>query len=97
MNEKMKILIAYDGSEYADDAIENLPSAGLPQRAEVLVMSVADVFLPPPIKEEDIFPPHEPEVVRRAHERAEQKLGEAEEMAKRASEQINEPFLGLAS
>jgi len=92
MNRKMKILIAYDGSEYADDAIASLRSAGLPQTAEVLVMTVADVFLPPPIKEEEMFPPHEPEVVRRTHERAEQKLREAEEMAKRASEKIKKNF-----
>jgi nucleotide-binding universal stress UspA family protein len=92
MREKMKVLIAYDGSEYADDAIESLQTAGLPQRAEVSVMSVADVFLPPALKEADMFPPREPEAVRRAHERAEQKLQEAEKMAKRASEQIKSKF-----
>jgi nucleotide-binding universal stress UspA family protein len=92
MNKNMKILIAYDGSEYADDAIESLRSAGLPQKAEVLVMSVADVFLPPKIKEEEMFPPHEPEVVRRAHERAEQKLSEAEEVATRAGDKIKGNF-----
>lgn len=88
----MKILIAYDGSEYADDAIENLRSAGLPSKAEALVMSVADVFVPPAIREEDLFPPHEPEVVHRAHERAEQKLREADEMAKRAGERVKGNF-----
>jgi len=55
-------------------------------------MSVADVILPPAIKEEDKFPPHEPEAVRRAHKRAEQKLRDAEEIAKRASQQIREMF-----
>jgi len=92
MTEKMKILIAYDGSEFADVAIENLRSAGLPSEAAVLVMSVADVFVPPAIGEEDMFPPHEPEVVRRAHECAEQKLREAEEMAKRAEELVRGNF-----
>jgi nucleotide-binding universal stress UspA family protein len=92
MNEQMKILIAYDGSECSDDAIKSLSSAGFAQKAEVLVMTVADVFIPPPIKDDDRFPPHEPEVVRRAHERAEQKLREAEGMAKRASEKIKKNF-----
>jgi len=92
MDKKFKILIAYDGSEAADHAIKSLRSAGLPQVAEVLVMSVADVFLPPAISEEDMFPPHEPEVVRRAHECAEQKLRDAEEMAKCAAERINQIF-----
>ena len=66
MTERMKILIASDGSECADEAIESLRSAGLPPKTEALVISVADVILPPAIKEEDKFPPHEPEAVRRA-------------------------------
>lgn len=45
---KMKILIAYDGSDCARDAIDDLRLAGLPDQAEVVVMSVADVWLPPP-------------------------------------------------
>ena len=44
----MKILIAYDGSNCARDAIDDLRLAGLPKEAEVVVMSVADVWLPPP-------------------------------------------------
>jgi nucleotide-binding universal stress UspA family protein len=92
MNEKMKILLAYDGSQYADDAIESLRSAGLPGEAEVLVVSVADVFVPPAIGEGEMFPPHEPDVVRRAHQLAEQKLREAEEMAKRAGEIVRGNF-----
>lgn len=92
MKEKMKILFAYDGSGHADAAIASFSSAGLPVKADVKVISVADVFLPPAISEEDMFPPHEPEVVRRAHERAEQKLQEAEEMAKQACEQLTRIF-----
>jgi len=45
MNKKMKILIAYDGSESADDALSDLPRAGLPGDVEALVY-VADVWLP---------------------------------------------------
>ena len=45
---KMKILIAYDGSDCARDAIEGLRLAGLPDEAEAVVISVADVWLPPP-------------------------------------------------
>ena len=36
MNDKMKILIAYDGSEGADAALEDLKSAGLPKAAEAI-------------------------------------------------------------
>jgi nucleotide-binding universal stress UspA family protein len=42
----MKILIAYDGSEYSDAAIVDLRRAGLPAVAEALVLSVADVPAP---------------------------------------------------
>jgi hypothetical protein len=52
MPEKMKILIAYDGSSCADAALDDLRYAGLPHVAEALIMSVADVFLPPPSSQE---------------------------------------------
>ena len=37
----MRVLIAYDGSIYADAAIDDLRRAGLPKLAEALVVSVA--------------------------------------------------------
>ena len=43
----MKILIAYDGSQGADDALDDLPWAGFPPLAEALLVSVAEVFAPP--------------------------------------------------
>lgn len=39
----MKILIGYDGSECADAAIDDLKRAGLPEKTEAIVVSVADV------------------------------------------------------
>jgi nucleotide-binding universal stress UspA family protein len=44
----MKVLIAYDGSEYAEAALHDLRRAGLPQQVEAVVIAVADVLLPPP-------------------------------------------------
>jgi nucleotide-binding universal stress UspA family protein len=41
----MKILIGYDGSESADAALSDLQQAGLPQEAEALVISVADLLM----------------------------------------------------
>jgi nucleotide-binding universal stress UspA family protein len=38
----MKILIAYDGSSFADKAIEDLRRAGLPANVEALIVCVAD-------------------------------------------------------
>jgi nucleotide-binding universal stress UspA family protein len=44
----MNILIAYDGSPCADSALEDLPRAGLPTQAEARIVSIAEVFMPPP-------------------------------------------------
>ena len=90
----MKILIAYDGSESADEVLDDLRHAGLPADIEALVMSVADVFVPPPIDEviDNTFPMYVPEGVRRAHDRARQKLAEVADVAKRASERIASMF-----
>ena len=38
----MKVLIGYDGSEIAQNALEDLPHAGLPDDAELDVISVAE-------------------------------------------------------
>ena len=48
MEDKMKILIGYDGSASADAALDDLQQAGLPDECVALVMSVAEVWLPPP-------------------------------------------------
>lgn len=39
----MKILIAYDGSDCARAALEDLKSAGLPAKAEALVLSIRTI------------------------------------------------------
>lgn len=94
MKDKMKILVAYDGSEWADAGLKDLKSAGLTKTADVLVMTMADVFLPPPINEEidNTFPMYVPAGVKRAHERAQCKLRQAELLAEYASQQIKKSF-----
>ena len=93
MSERLRILICYDGSENSDAALQDLALAGLPDSVDALVVSVADVFLAPPIQNpEDIFPPHVPQSVRHALQRAERKLKEAEFLAIRASEAIKKNF-----
>ncbi|HKZ80044.1 MAG TPA: universal stress protein [Pyrinomonadaceae bacterium] len=61
MKDKMKILVGYDGSECADAALDDLARAGLPPSAEVQILSVAEVWLPPP-------PPSAYEIVEKARE-----------------------------
>ena len=43
----MKILIGYDGSESADTALLDLQRAGLPDEAQALIVSVADIMMVP--------------------------------------------------
>lgn len=49
MKDRMKILIAYDGSECADDALADLQRAGLPRKAEAHVLSVNSELIPSPV------------------------------------------------
>jgi nucleotide-binding universal stress UspA family protein len=90
----MKILIAYDGSESAAAALEDLKRAGLDDEAEALVMSVADVFVPDPVSDgrDNGRPVHIPDAVKRAHERAQHQLEQAEVLAGRATETIKSMF-----
>lgn len=43
----MKLLVAYDGSKCSEAALDDLLRAGLPDLGEALVISVAEVWLPP--------------------------------------------------
>ena len=45
MNERKKVLIAYDGSIYADAALDDLRRAGLPREAEALIVTVSDALV----------------------------------------------------
>lgn len=94
MQEAMKILLGHDGSDSAEAALENLSAAGLPANVHALVMSLADVFVPPPIDEkiDDTFPLYVPEGIKLAHARARRALDEAEEIARKARERISASF-----
>jgi nucleotide-binding universal stress UspA family protein len=48
MANRMKILVAYDGSECADAALDDMRRAGLPADAQIKVLSVIENWLPPP-------------------------------------------------
>ena len=44
----MKILIGYDGSRSSDAALDDLQKAGLPDDVEAKVITIAEVWMPPP-------------------------------------------------
>lgn len=55
MTKGMRVLIGYDGSIYADVAIEDLRRAALPEKAEALVVSVGEEpIVPPFISDESV-------------------------------------------
>lgn len=97
MSEKTKILIGYDGSGCADAAIDDLQRAGLPREAEALVLSVTEVWLPPP-------PPSSYEIVEAAqaaespadlqqmYMEGSPAMGEARALATRAAERLRNNF-----
>ena len=95
MNRKTKVLIAYDGSQSADAAIEDLPRAGLAEALEAVVLSVADVWYYPSLADASSPPltPLDREVLRRGEEmrqRAMRALGENEICAGRAASRLRE-------
>lgn len=66
MSGKYKVLIAYDGSECAENSVKNLSKAGLPREAEALIVQVNERWLPPPSSYEfveKIFSSNEPTAV----------------------------------
>jgi nucleotide-binding universal stress UspA family protein len=91
----MKILIAYDGSESADKGVDDLSRAGLPSEADVVVVSVAEVWLPPPPDDEgldDTFPFQVPAGLKRARAHAAHIVKHAEELAERGSKRVQHIF-----
>ncbi len=46
MKDRKKVLIAYDGSDYADAALDDLRRAGLPRETEALIVTVSDALMP---------------------------------------------------
>jgi nucleotide-binding universal stress UspA family protein len=54
----MKVLIAYDGSSCADDALDDLQRAGLPNDVEAVVLAVADMWFLPNGEPMPLVPPY---------------------------------------
>jgi nucleotide-binding universal stress UspA family protein len=90
----MKLLIAYDGSESAQAALDDLRRAGLPNEAQALVVSVAEVWLPPPGDEssDDQFQLPIPTAVKLARARAAEAVDPADTLAKRARDRVQGIF-----
>jgi nucleotide-binding universal stress UspA family protein len=94
----MKVLIAYDGSDSADTAIDGLQRSGLPAaEVQALVVSVGEVWLPPPAHDEvidDTFPLQIPPGLKEARERGARIMDEAEHLAQRGAKRVQQLFSG---
>lgn len=55
MRKRMRILIGYDGSSYADAAVDDLRRAGLPSEVEALVVSLGDAPIVPPFASHEVI------------------------------------------
>lgn len=88
-----RLLIAYDGSSASDSAINDLVHAALPDTLEVVVMSVADVYLPPvPRAPEAEVPQFPPAVLQKARARAQAEVEAHRALAARACARLQTLF-----
>ncbi len=96
INGTMRILIAYDGSDCADVALDDLRRAGLPRRnVEALVLSVAEVWLPPPSShemEEAVTGTQNPAALPKKYAKRSQSIEKALRLAQQAGEQLQKSF-----
>ena len=95
----MKILIAYDGSSCAEAALDDLARAGLPETGEFLVMSVAEVWLPPDNlrqqwEAENPDSDYLNEINRKHDEKSKKVVAEFETLANHAAERLRQMFSG---
>jgi nucleotide-binding universal stress UspA family protein len=95
----MKILIAYDGSDCAEAALDDLQRAGLPFEAEAQIISVAEVWLPPPPPSsyeilEQAKEVKVPSDLKRVYSKGSAAMKEALALAERASDRVKTNFPG---
>ena len=84
----MKLLIAYDGSKDAEAAIDDLRACGLPEKGTAQVISVAEVYLPPPGSLGAETSPVIEGMLREWRARGEKALAEAEMLARFAAGRV---------
>jgi len=99
MNEPMKVLIGYDGSDYADAALDELRRAGLPPEGAALIVTVGDVIFTPPLASHEIIEKavtsqRVTSAIELAQAQETQSLGEAQRLASVAARRVEECLPG---
>jgi nucleotide-binding universal stress UspA family protein len=93
----MKIIVGYDGSACSDAALDDLKKAGLPEeKVEAVIISVAEVWLPPPLGNESLTEYAQELQTRpqpfKAYKRNAKAVTEAEAFAKHARNRLQAMF-----
>lgn len=91
----MKVLIAYDGSECADSAIDDLSRAGLPDDTEVLILTASETWLPKDFENESFVETigwTGAENIKQMHQAAIEKVAEGGKLAEDASRRVRQKF-----
>jgi nucleotide-binding universal stress UspA family protein len=88
----MKLLIGYDGSECSAAAIDDLKRAGLPDEVDAIVISVAEVWLPPTLDVESSKDVHLVSELHKRYMKNSKVIAETEAMAHRAQLRLQHNF-----
>jgi nucleotide-binding universal stress UspA family protein len=91
----MRLLIAYDGSAGADAALDDLARAGFGNNVETVILSVAELWLPPPPPSSGVdesLPLYTPPGLKSAREHVAQVVEEVSTLSKNASERLQTAF-----
>ena len=88
----MKILVAYDGSGYSHNALQDLRLAGLPDKADVLMISISEVWLTPQMDGDVCLDNDTLEYVQKHSEQMARNLGETDSILIEAKEELQRYF-----
>lgn len=97
MKKNMRILIAYDGSDCAEGALDDLAQAALPETADAIVMSITEVWLPPPPVSsyeivEQAMRVHVPADMKKVYAKGSRAVKEAKALAERGAARVRASF-----
>jgi nucleotide-binding universal stress UspA family protein len=91
-----KLLIAYDGSTCSDAALEDLRRAGFPEELQAVILTVANVFLPPDdqMADDDVVSPGALALVSELQHEAQAALNKARATAEQGADRVRKIFPG---